>query len=626
MELEDLVFIFLIIIIPMMLIVSYYIDLEAETIRIQIDYDGKLLEATKEAVEAFEINTTEWGSTYNSLANVKRRELLASINVFVTSLSTKLGIGGTAKEVVLGYIPAIVYTMYDGYYIYSPTYIPKSIVDEQNGLQIFYYGDIDRVKNHIEGLEFTTSATQSINGVIYPGKPIFEAAKNGTYGTYTYKNDNEDNSQTFNYTIERNDAIKEYKHILKTFVPYTTIIKNPTNNINYTINYTLDNYVRIFGKNSVGNIETKEGYIIKDYEKIIEISPNSISGVKYDGRDIVPEILTENIPIRDGENIKVTNYTYIYNSDGDKRYYDGENFFVIDSEYNKKNFAATDANSSLAEFKKILVKVNTLNDSDCVELYQQINPENPKDYKLYTYNKDEKKYEIYDGTVTGIPNIEKDCSATNYMVENYCFNVWFNQSYLKDKKVLENRFTAIKDNINENLNLSIANYSANSKMQYKLPDLSEEDWKQITSNVSMIAFFQGANIGLKSYNNYVVASSTDNNEFVGEDSIVFLDTEDVFHHKYGCSNAKTTIGTGGAYKTVDIKAQSFKNGFYYKHTKYNNASPQEASYGIKQCLYCIVNRNKMENTSSSSWKEIYYTALARERYIQMRRIRLTELE
>lgn len=611
MELEDLVFIFLIIIIPMMLIVSYYIDLEADTIRIQIDYDGKLLEATKEAVEAFEINTTEWGSTYNSLANVKRRELLASINVFVTSLSTKLGIGGTAKEVVLGYIPAIVYTMYDGYYIYSPTFIPKPIVDERTGVQIFYYGDVEGVS---EDKKFITSATQSIKGKIYPGKPIFEADRNEDTGSYTYKDeDGNDIVKTFTYTIKREDAKKEYKHILKTFVPYSTTIGD------YTINYTLDNYVRIFGKN-----EAKEGYL-EDNIKITAL--NSIDGIQYNNIDINPEELYENIPVKYGDNIKIEKYSYIYNSDGDKRYYDGNKFFVTDSSYNKKEFANVDANSSLAEFKKIIVKVNNVNNSDCLELYQQINPETTGEYGLYTYNANDRKYEKYEGEISGIPAINLDCSAINYMVENYCFNVWFNNNnFLKNEKIMDNKQKVMIDSINENLNLSIANYSANSSINCKLPELSDEDWEQITSNVSLVAFFQGANIGLKTYNNYVVASSTDNNEFVGEDSIVFLDTDDVFHHKYGCSNAKTTIGTGGAYKTVDIKAQSFKNGFYYKHTEYNNASPQEASYGIKQCLYCIVNRNKMKNTSSSSWKEIYYTALARERYIQMRRIRLTELE
>ena len=138
MKLENLIIIFLIIIIPIILIFSYYLGLEADTIRMQTDYDEKLIEATKEAMEAFEINTVEWNNEYSSLANNKRRNLTSSINVFTTSLASKLGIGGTSKENILNYVPAIVFTMYDGYYIYSPTHVPQTITDE-NGLQLYYY-------------------------------------------------------------------------------------------------------------------------------------------------------------------------------------------------------------------------------------------------------------------------------------------------------------------------------------------------------------------------------------------------------------------------------------------------------------------------------------------------------
>ena len=109
MKLQDLVLIFLIIIIPIILIFSYYLNLQADTIKIQMDYDGKLIAATKEAVEAFEINTTEWSNEYQTLANEKKRELKAATNIFIIGLSNKLGISGTAKENILNYIPAIVY-------------------------------------------------------------------------------------------------------------------------------------------------------------------------------------------------------------------------------------------------------------------------------------------------------------------------------------------------------------------------------------------------------------------------------------------------------------------------------------------------------------------------------------
>ena len=191
MKLQNLIIIFIIIIIPIVLFFSYYLGLEADTIRMQTDYDEKLIEATKEAVEAFEINTVEWNNEYSSLANNKRRSLASSINVFTTSLANKLGIGGTAKENILNYVPAIVFIMYDGYYIYSPTYVPQTLTDEK-GLQLYYY-------NHSEFDEYiTTKATQikTNTSETIAGEPMYEAKTgSGSNATYVYYVKDEDDKQ-----------------------------------------------------------------------------------------------------------------------------------------------------------------------------------------------------------------------------------------------------------------------------------------------------------------------------------------------------------------------------------------------------------------------------------------------
>lgn len=616
MKLQDLVFIFLIIIIPIILIFSYYLNLQADTIKIQIDYDRKLVEATKEAVQAFEINTTEWGSEYNTLANVKRRELLASINTFISGLSNKLGIGRTAKENILNYIPAIVYTLYDGYYIYSPTYVPKTITDNE-GLQIFYYPQaVD------EGMKFSTSGTQSIKGVTYAGKPIYQA-KSGSEGTYEYNDENTIKTITFTYTLDRNNAIKEYKHVLKTFAPYTKAIEN------YTINYTLDNYVRIFGKNGE-SVETKEGYIIENYESIV-IPEYSINGIKYNNISILPEVLTENIIIKEENELIPKKYEYIYNSNADKRYYDGENFFVIDFNHNKRILKGVDANSSLAEFKKIVVRVN---DNDYLNLYQLLNPYKPEDEGLYVYNTLEKKYKKYKNNIEGLPYLKYDCSAINFFVENYYFNKWIkNHEILKNVDILSGKKQAIIDNINENLNLSIANYSANSKTEYKLPDLTENDWELALSNISMITFLQGIKTGLKTYNNYAIVASTENSEYINNNSLYYVfkeeenNNKDEYYHRYPCTNYIGEIEQG--YRNIEFKLKNYDEGAYYKHTSYVKNEDNEfiPTYGIRACFNCIVNRNKnnLEGFDNSNWTRIHETTLARERYVQMSRTRLVEL-
>ena len=120
MKLSNIAVIFIVIALPVLLILGYYISLQIDTINMQTAYNTKLLESTKEAVEAFEINTVEWNEEHSNTADSKRRDVVASINTFTTSLANNLGVAGTSKDYMMSRIPAIAYTLYDGYYIYSP--------------------------------------------------------------------------------------------------------------------------------------------------------------------------------------------------------------------------------------------------------------------------------------------------------------------------------------------------------------------------------------------------------------------------------------------------------------------------------------------------------------------------
>ena len=582
MKLENLTVIFIIIIIPIILIFSYYLGLEADTIRMQTDYDEKLIEATKEAVEAFEINTVEWNNEYSSLANNKRRNLTASINVFTTSLASKLGIGGTAKENILNYVPVIIFTMYDGYYIYSPTYVPQALTDE-NGLQLYYY-------NHSEFDEYiTTKATQikTNTSETIAGEPMYVPKSNAKTGNY--------NGQTITFTTNINDAETTYKHVLKTFVPYTS--QEEYNEKDYVINYTLDNYVRVYGKD-----ESREGYILKNYSYIFDEN-NFLD--KVNNIDIDPENLAENVAIRNSkeEEIQVENYTYIYNSNNEKRYYDTDSgkFFSIDNYY-VKNYDLPD------EYKKVSILQS--GGTEYLELYQKLNG---GDMTWY-YKTAENEYVAY--SYQPVINKNQDCSAINYYVENYCFNKW-----LESKEIaidVTNKNDKIIENINTNLNLAISNYSANSKINYTIPELSPTDWNQALSNISMITFFQGVKIGLKTYNNYAIVTSTENNEYVAEDSLYMVQDQDEYYHRVGCSKCDQPTEI---FRNTEFKVQSYTDNetqkYYYKHRD------EERGTGKLECFECIVNRNNMQyielgNTANG----FYLSALARERYIQMSRASL----
>ena len=62
---------------------------------------------------------TENSST-SDLANSKIRDIEASANSFFTTLANDFGMAGYNSEVLKTYVPALVFTMYDGFYIYSP--------------------------------------------------------------------------------------------------------------------------------------------------------------------------------------------------------------------------------------------------------------------------------------------------------------------------------------------------------------------------------------------------------------------------------------------------------------------------------------------------------------------------
>ena len=118
MKIQNLAVIFVIIILPISLILTSYVQNQVKTLELQMSYDTKLTNATYDAVKAFQLNTVN--SSTSDLANSKIRDIQASVNSFFNSVSTQFNLAGYNKDILKAYVPALVYTMYDGYYIYSP--------------------------------------------------------------------------------------------------------------------------------------------------------------------------------------------------------------------------------------------------------------------------------------------------------------------------------------------------------------------------------------------------------------------------------------------------------------------------------------------------------------------------
>ena len=118
MKLQHLTVIFIIIILPISLILDAYIKSRIETTELQISYDTKLTGATRDAIEAFQQNTVN--SSTSDLANSKIRDVLASVNTFFNAVATNFNMVGYNSDILQNYVPALVFTLYDGYYIYTP--------------------------------------------------------------------------------------------------------------------------------------------------------------------------------------------------------------------------------------------------------------------------------------------------------------------------------------------------------------------------------------------------------------------------------------------------------------------------------------------------------------------------
>lgn len=125
MRIQNLAIIFIIIILPISLVISTYSQYQIQTINTQTLYDSKLTSATYDAIRAFQINSVN--SNTSELTNSKMRDLEASVSTFRNSIKTTFSLSGYSEDTLDRYVPALVYTLYDGFYIYSPY---KNIVND----------------------------------------------------------------------------------------------------------------------------------------------------------------------------------------------------------------------------------------------------------------------------------------------------------------------------------------------------------------------------------------------------------------------------------------------------------------------------------------------------------------
>ncbi len=190
-----------------------------------------------------------------------------------------------------------------------------------------------------------------------------------------------------------------------------------------------------------------------------------------------------------------------------------------------------------------------------------------------------------------------------------------------DSNFNRHRLAVIRYSIEKNLSIAIANYNkfGSTTANFQMPKLKENEWEKILNNVSIISFLQGLSIGGKVYNGYSIVTNNKTEEVISENSIYITDSNGQYH-KPTDKNIESGTNLIKGYFNIDFEKKSRdiadQKVYYYSQTNL-------------ACYNCIVMSTSLNSDDGNIYKymdyihskyptsklpELYYTALARERY------------
>ena len=599
MKLESLIIIFLLIIIPIAMVFSEYVDKRIETEKKELSYNTKLLNSTHDAIKEFQLRTVNNEFSYDT--NNKIIDIESAINTFFTSLSSNFGYSGYSTEAMKEYVPAVVFTLYDGYYIYSP-----------------YRNTLTDVPKFVEGGSTPKSEcydqSYSEEGENYFGlKPY-------VYYSCRYKI-NDQNDFVITYTLDNYITIQGIING-KYIYDYGYIYAIANNKDDTGIYKDGDTYWYNGVQFKAGDTEELKEYIGKE-EKVDKL----YSYVKINGKKYYLENGSHNK--FDNGNYKI----FYIDKHGEKNY----DQFKTDSNENTKAYKAIIGNKSAYEYYK-----NAYEFSERV-LTSDTLPENNNTDKMNTqinqgYGlKDlmSSKAEIYDNSFTENTDIK----------EYGDFKIFSGTPQFEDSNFNKHRKSIIRYVVETNLLPAITSYASNSNTvdEFLMPKIKDTDWDLIENNVCAISFMQGMNIGSKKYNGYSVVANTLTKEYVDEDDIYIVSGNKYYKVNDNCfDDASMSLfekvkwdGTNNKYiqantdegfyagiskldfeqrRILQDKSQTI---YYYPQHPLGSYTSIFGSNGIKPIdkdMYQYIASLDVNVEKNKKIKEIYYKALGRERW------------
>ena len=221
MKIQNLAIIFILIIMPITIVFTQYVDNQIKTIQTENTYDSRLLNATYDTIKAYQLNTIN--NANSDIPYSKVDDIETAVSAFYNSLITSFRYDGYDTSVMDEYIPAVAFTMYDGYYIYQPFYntltqMSDDEVDTKdyadgsllNGLKPYIYYDcryVDNEKNIDVVITYTLDNYITIDGTIgddyvYDSGYLVDGIIDNNDGSYTYDG--------ITFTDSDTEELKEY--------------------------------------------------------------------------------------------------------------------------------------------------------------------------------------------------------------------------------------------------------------------------------------------------------------------------------------------------------------------------------------------------------------------------------
>lgn len=607
MKIENLTIIFAVIIIPIAIVLSIYVNNRIEAQKLELTYDKRIFTATQDAVNAYQSNTDN--DAFSGVTNSKISDIEATINIFFNSLASNFNFIGAKADTLKEYVPAVVFTLYDGYYVYSPF---ANTLTEVNS----YDHDFSEDNDIITGL-----------------KP---------YVYYTCRYTPDSNSDFFiTYTLDNYITIQgkiNGKYIYDCGFLYDIATSKGGKGIYF--NETTKSYEYMGVEFSESDTEE-----LKEYVGDKEYSYAKINGKKYYlDEDYYSQADRGNDSILlNGKPVKKTSSIFFIDDDGEKSYaqtrgystsnsIEDNNTFIQYCNAIKNNKSSYEYFKHAYEFSKAALDKPVAGYQDkaktAINQGQGYGLQNLKvSDSLYYKNSDSisgsSGITSFNSYGDGNKNIFKD---SNYSIENENSN--FNA----------HRKAVIRYVVETNLSTSIAGYKDNTKsnIDYIMPKISETDWENIENEVCVISFFQGMSVGSKIFNSYKVVPNSYTSEHVDEEDIYLLKEDSTYCKVNDSTLDKNTLKKSLGYYPGILKKdfttktliepvdsahpeQGNKTTYYAAFPNYRGSytsivGDYNSSPLGERDMYQFIGDSDFSQDEKKDVKKAYLVALARERW------------